>query len=160
MEGYEMDYDLEEPADQEESGWQEEETESEEIDSDGTETEPDQEDVADQEEDPEEEEPEDGTDDTVQDPEEEPEEEPAEEEEDSGQETVSGNDLVVSGDVIVLPEEYDFSTLGGEPADTESIVQAVEKQSDIMTAGFTCTCFMLGVLAGALVIAGFRLRRV
>ncbi len=49
---------------------------------------------------------------------------------------------------------------GGEPADTESIVRAVEEQSDIMTAGFTCTCFMLGVLAGALVIAGFRLRRV
>ena len=160
MEGYEMDYGLEEPADQEESGWQEEETEPEEFDSDGTETEPDREDVADQEEDPEEEQPEDGTDDTVQDPEEEPEEEPVEEEEDPGQETVSGNDLVVSGDVIVLPEEYDFSTLGGEPADTESIVQAVEKQSDIMTAGFTCTCFMLGVLAGALVIAGFRLRRV
>ena len=152
MEGYEMDYGLEEPADQEESGWQEEETEPEEIDLDGTETEPvepDQEEAADQEEDQSEEQ-----------PEEEPEKEPAEEEEDPGQETVSGNDLVVSGDVIVLPEEYDFSTLGGEPADTESIVQAVEKQSDIMTAGFTCTCFMLGVLAGALMIAGFRLRRV
>ncbi|MDE6601347.1 MAG: hypothetical protein K2K90_04120 [Lachnospiraceae bacterium] len=149
-----MDYGLEEPADQEE------ETGPEEIDSDGTETEPDQEDVADQEEDPAEGQPEEGTDETVRDPEEEPEEEPAGEEGDPGQETVSGNDLVVSGDVIVLPEEYDFSTLGGEPADTESIVQAVEKQSDIMTAGFTCTCFMLGVLAGALVIAGFRLRRV
>lgn len=152
MEGYEMDYGLEEPADQEEPGWQEEETEPEEIDLDGTETEPvepDQEEAADQEEDQSEEQ-----------PEEEPEKEPAGEEEDPGQETVSGNDLVVSGDVIVLPEDYDLSTLGGEPADTGSIVQAVEKQSDIMTAGFTCTCFMLGLLAGAVLIAGFRLRRV
>ena len=62
--------------------------------------------------------------------------------------------------MIVFPEDYDLSALGGEPADTESIVQAVEKQGDIMTAGFTCTCFMLGILAGALVIAGFLLRRV
>ena len=92
--------------------------------------------------------------------EEEPEEEP-------GQETASGNDLSVSGndsaaggDVNVFPEDYDLSAPEGELPDTESIVQAVEKQGDIMTAGFTCTCFMLGVLAGALVITGFRVRRV
>ena len=87
----------------------------------------------------------------------EPEEPEQEELED---ETVSGNDLIVGGDVIIFPEDYDLATLGTEPADTASIVQAVERQTDIMTAGFTCTCFMLGVLAGALVIAGFRLRRV
>lgn len=99
--------------------------------------------------------------------EENPSEEPVEEIGDPNQETVSGNDLtvsgndlVVSGDVIVFPEGYDLSALGGEPADTESIVQAVERQTEVMTAGFTCTCFMLGILAGALVIAGFRLRRV
>lgn len=163
MEEYETDYDLEESVDQEEVAAEPEETELEEPGLEETEVEPeelDQEESSEPEEDPEEEQPEDGADEIVQNPEEEPEEEPAEEEEDPGQETVSGNDLVVSGDVIVLPEEYDLSTLGGEPADTESIVQAVEKQSDIMTAGFTCTCFMLGVLAGAVLIAGFRLRRV
>lgn len=152
MEEYETDYDLEEPADQEEVAAEPEETEPEEPDPEETETEPgepDQEGSAEQEEPPAEEQPEDGADEIVQDPEEEPD-----------QETVSGNDLVVSGDVIVFPEEYDLSALGGEPADTESIVQAVEKQSDIMTAGFTCTCFMLGLLAGAVLIAGFRLRRV
>lgn len=160
MEGYETDYDLEEQADQEEVTVEPEETEPEEPDPEETETEPeepDQEGSAEQEEPPVEEQPED---ETVQDPEEGQEEETAAEEEEPDQETVSGNDLVVSGDVIVFPEEYDLSALGGEPADTESIVQAVEKQSDIMTAGFTCTCFMLGLLAGAVLIAGFRLRRV
>ncbi len=159
MEGYETVYDLEEPADQEETITEPEpeETEPEEAEQEGPEAEPEEPEPESEpgileegaaEEQPEEE-PEDGT-----------EEEPAAEEEEPDQETVSGNDLIVSGDVIVFPEDYDLSTLGGEPADTESIVQAVEKQSDIMTAGFTCTCFMLGILAGALVIAGFRLRRV
>lgn len=159
MEGYETVYDLEEPADQEETITEPEpeETEPEEAEQEGPEAEPEEPETEPEpgileegaaEEQPEEE-PEDGT-----------EEEPAAEEEEPDQETVSGNDLIVSGDVIVFPEDYDLSTLGGEPADTESIVQAVEEQSDIMTAGFTCTCFMLGILAGALVIAGFRLRRV
>lgn len=163
MEGYETDYGLEGPADQEEVTVEPEETEPEESDPEETETEPgepDQEGSAEQEGPPAEEQPEDGTDETVQDPEEGQEEEPAAEAEDPDQETVSGNDLIVSGDVIVFPEDYDLSTLGGEPADTGSIVQAVERQSEIMTAGFTCTCFMLGLLAGAVLIAGFRLRRV
>lgn len=158
MEGYETDHDLEELADQEEVTVEPEETEPEESDPEETGTEPgepDQEGSAEQEDSPAEDQPEDGTDETVQDPEEEP-----EEGEEPDQETVSGNDLVVSGDVIVFPEDCDLSALGGEPADTESVVQAVEKQSDIMTAGFTCTCFMLGLLAGAVLIAGFRLRRV
>lgn len=72
-------------------------------------------------------------------------------------ETVSGNDIVISGDVVVFPEGYDP---GSEQFDTESIVQAIEKQDEILTAGFACTCFMLGILAGAMIIAGFRLRRV
>lgn len=163
MEGYETDYDPEELVEQEETAAEPEETELKEPETEETEVEPeeaDQEESAEQEEEPAEEQPEDGTDETIQDPEEESKEESAAEEEEPEQETVSGNDLVVSGDVIVFPEEYDLSTLGGEPADTESIVQAVEKQSEIMTAGFTCTCFMLGLLAGAVLIAGFRLRRV
>lgn len=158
MEGYETVYDLEEPAgelgpeQQEEEAEQEEDAGLEEV------TEPEE---AEQEEDtgPEQQGEEAGQEENTE-PEEEPEEEP-------GQETASGNDLSVSendsaagGDVTVSSEDYDLSAPGGELPDTESIVQAVEKQGDIMTAGFTCTCFMLGVLAGALVITGFRVRRV
>lgn len=152
MEGYEMDYAPEEPADQEQ---EETITEPEESapEEEPEETESGEPEEAEPEEDQAEEQPEDGETGDVTDTEEEPTEEPE-------QETVSGNGLVVSGDVVIFPEEYDLTRLGGEPADTESIVQAVERQSDIMTAGFTCTCFMLGVLAGALVIAGFQLRRV
>lgn len=84
-------------------------------------------------------------------------EEPAEE---SKEETASGNDIVIRGDAVIFPEEYDLSVLESEQVDTEAIVQAIEAQSYNMTAGFACTCFMLGVLAGAMIIAGFRLRRV
>lgn len=171
MEGDETDYVPEEPADQEQEETitepDSEESAPEEPEQAETEEEPEKTETgepeeAGQEEDPAEEQPEDGeTGDAADaDTEDGTEEEPAEEPEEPDQETVSGNDLVVSGDVIVFPEDYDLSALGGEPADTESIVQAVERQTDIMTAGFTCTCFMLGVVAGALVIAGFRLRRV
>lgn len=94
------------------------------------------------------------------DPEEEAGEEPAEGQEE--EETVSGNDIVIKGDVVVFPEGYEsmMSESGGAQADTEAIVKAIEAQSDNMTAGFACSCFMLGVLAGAMIIAGFRLRRV
>ena len=84
-------------------------------------------------------------------------EEDPEEDLEEDPETVSGNDIVISGDVVVFPEGYDP---GSEQLDTESIVQAIEKQDEILIAGFACTCFMLGVLAGAMIIAGFRLRRV
>lgn len=144
MEEYETDYDLEEEtADLEdtEGSYQEEPEED-----------PDES----QEEETGEEQPEEESGETEADPEDEATEEDPEED----PETVSGNDLVISGDVIVFPEGYYLSDLEGEQLDVEPIVQAIEKQSDIMTAGFTCTCFMLGILAGALVITGFRLRRV
>ena len=176
MEELETGYDPEEPADQEEEITepeeegpeqpeadqeetepagpdQEEDTETEDTEPEETEPEETEPEEAEPDGNPEEEEPEDGAYDTVTDAEEEPEEEPE-------QETVSGNDPAGSGDVIIFPEDYDLSTPGGEREDAGSIVQAVERQSDIMTAGFTCTCFMLGLLAGAVLIAGFRLRRV
>lgn len=86
-------------------------------------------------------------------------EEPAEE---NQEETVSGNDIVIRGDVVVFPEGYEsvMSESESAPVDTEAIVQAIEVQNDNITAGSACTCFMLGVLAGAMIIAGFRLRRV
>lgn len=144
MEEYETDYDLEEEtADLEdtEGSYQEEPG----LDSDES-----------QEKETGEEQPEEESSESEADPEDEATEEDPEED----SETVSGNDLVISGDVIVFPEGYALSDLHGEQLDTESIVQAIEKQDDILTAGFACTCFMLGMLAGAMIIAGFRLRRV
>lgn len=164
MEGYETDYAPEEPADQDETITEPEpeESEPEEPEQEELETEPEE--LETEPETPEkgaaEEQPEEEPEETDAEPEDGTEEEAAGETEEPEDETVSGNDLIVGGDVIVFPEDYDLATLGTEPADTASIVQAVERQTDIMTAGFACTCFMLGVLAGALVIAGFRLRRV
>ncbi len=90
------------------------------------------------------------------------EEETGEEQTEEGQEeeTVSGNDIVIRGDAVIFPEGYDLAMSEGGQADTEALVQAIEAQNENMTAGFACTCFMLGVLAGAMIIAGFRLRRV
>lgn len=147
MEGYEEVYAPEETADQEEAVQEGTGTDPEEPEADQDES---------REEETGEEQPEEEAGETGADPEEEVTEEDPEED----PETVSGNDLVVRGDVVIFPEGYSFPAPEGEPTDTESVVQAVERQSDIMTAGFTCTCFMLGVLAGALVITGFRLGRV
>ena len=164
MEEYEVDYGPEEPADQEETVTEPEpeESEPEEPEQEELETEPEEPET--ESEMPEkgaaEEQPEEESEETDAEPEDGTEEGAAGETEEPEDETVSGNELVVGGDVIIFPEDYDLSALGTEPADTASIVQAVERQTDIMTAGFACTCFMLGVLAGALVMAGFRLRRV
>ena len=152
MEGYETVYDLEEPAG---------EPEPEELEAEQIETEPagpeHLEEEAEQEEDawPEQQGEEAGQEENT-----EPEEEPGQETASGNDLSVSGNDSAVGGDVTVSPEDYDLSAPGGELPDTESIVQAVERQMDVTAAGFTCTCFMLGVLAGALVITGFRVRRV
>lgn len=151
MEEYETDYDLEEEASDQEGEEESYQEGSEENLDENPEEESEEEQLEDQ--------PEEEAGETEADPEEATGEDPVEDLEEDP-ETVSGNDLVISGDVIVFPEGYDLSGLEGEQLDVEQIVQAIERQSDIMTAGFTCTCFMLGILAGALVMTGFRLRRV
>ncbi len=90
------------------------------------------------------------------------EEETVEGTEEEETESVSGNDIVIKGDVVVFPEGYEpvMSEVESALEDTEAIVQAIETQNDIIKAGSACTVFMLGVLAGAMIIAGFRLRRV
>lgn len=165
MEEYETEYDQEvsedlDSTEQEDAVTGSEETDQEEAGADPEETEQDGEDP---EEDPEEatgeEQPGTEADGTAEDQDEEAGEEPAEGRED---ETVSGNDIVIKGDVVVFPEGYEpvMSESEGVRADTEAIVQAIEAQNDNMTAGFACTCLMLGVLAGSMIISGFRLRRV
>lgn len=137
MEEYETGYDLEEEAsDQEEESYQEEpeadpeeETGEEQLEADESEENLEEESVD-------------------QDSEENLEEDP---------ETVSGNDIVISGDVVVFPEGFDP---GSEQLDAESIVQAIEEHNENITAGLVCVCFLLGVLVGAIIITGLRLRRV
>lgn len=157
MEGYETVYDLEEPAGEPEP----EELEAEQIETEPAEPEQPEEEAgpeeSGQEEDPG---PEQQGEEAGQEENTEPEEEPGQETASGNDLSVSGNDSAASGDVNVFPEDYDLSAPGGELPDTESIVQAVERQTDVTAAGFTCTCFMLGFLAGALVITGFRVRRV
>ncbi|MDE6661704.1 MAG: hypothetical protein K2K46_00020 [Lachnospiraceae bacterium] len=40
------------------------------------------------------------------------------------------------------------------------LIEAMERQNDILYAGFMSTLFILGVILGVLVMHGFRLRRV
>lgn len=155
MEGYEEVYDQETAAEQEVT----ESAESEPSETEAVETEPEE---SDQEEP--------GSEEDGADPEEETGEEQTETEsveDGSGEsqeetESVSGNDIVIKGDVVVFPEGYEpvVSEVESALEDTEAIVKAIETQNDIIKAGSACTVFMLGVLAGAMIIAGFRLRRV
>lgn len=166
MEEYETDYDQEVSEDPDGTEQEDGVTGLEEIDQEETGTDLDgtEQEEADPEEDLEEEAGEEQsgteTDGTAEDQEEEAGDGPVEGQEEA--ETVSGNDIVIKGDVVVFPEGYESLMSESEStlADAEAIVKAIEAQSDNMTAGFACTCFMLGVLAGAMIIAGFRLRRV
>ncbi|MCM1266811.1 MAG: hypothetical protein NC302_02805 [Bacteroidales bacterium] len=161
MDEYEESYDLEE---QYETEPDEAETESEEMNPEETETEPEEPSVEDEtgwDEDQTEERSEDDGQEAAAETENGTEDAAAEgSDKETDEETVSGNELVISGDAVIFPEDYDFSALAADPVDTEPIVQAIEKQNDNMTAGFVCTSFLLGLLAGAMIIAGFRLRRV
>ncbi len=165
MEGYEEVYDQETAAEQEVT----ESAESEPSETEAVETEPeesDQEEPGSEEDgaDPEEETGEEQTEtESVEDGSgESQEEETVEGTEEEETESVSGNDIVIKGDVVVFPEGYEpvMSEVESALEDTEAIVQAIETQNDIIKAGSACTVFMLGVLAGAMIIAGFRLRRV
>lgn len=165
MEGYEEVYDQETAAEQEVT----ESAESEPSETEAVETEPeesDQEEPGSEEDgaDPEEETGEEQTEtESVEDGSgESQEEETVEGTEEEETESVSGNDIVIKGDVVVFPEGYEpvISEVESALEDTEAIVKAIETQNDIIKAGSACTVFMLGVLAGAMIIAGFRLRRV
>lgn len=165
VEGYEEVYDQETAAEQEVT----ESAESEPSETEAVETEPeesDQEEPGSEEDgaDPEEETGEEQTEtESVEDGSgESQEEETVEGTEEEETESVSGNDIVIKGDVVVFPEGYEpvMSEVESALEDTEAIVQAIETQNDIIKAGSACTVFMLGVLAGAMIIAGFRLRRV
>lgn len=117
------------------------------------------------EEEPEESEPEDETE--TSEPEDQPEE--PEPEEQTGEpaddivETVSGNDVVtISGNAVIFPEDFDLSLLGSSnesSVDQTALIEAVENQSTLLYNVSAAVIFLLGVIAGLLLIHGFRLRR-
>lgn len=97
----------------------------------------------------------------------EPEYDAAEDElEESGElisEIISGNDVVtISGNAVIFPEDFDFSMFQVSP-DGESenlVVDALETQTNLIFGVSAVVIFLLGVIAGILIVHGFRLRRV
>lgn len=78
--------------------------------------------------------------------------------------TVSGNDVVtVSGNAVILPNDFDLSVLGSNnessPVDIDALVQVVENQTQAIYAVSFAVLLLLGVIAGILLVHGFRLRR-
>lgn len=76
----------------------------------------------------------------------------------SGPETVSGNstDYPYSSDMDASTHEAYES----DGTDSLLLVETMERQNDILYAGFMSTLFILGIILGVLIIHGFRLRRV
>lgn len=79
-------------------------------------------------------------------------------------EIISGNDIVtISGNAMIFPEDFDLSLLGGgtesSTGDPDAVIKAIESQSDLLYGISAAMVFLLGVIAGILLIHGFRLRR-
>lgn len=76
----------------------------------------------------------------------------------SGAETVSGN----SADYPYGSSEDASTHAAYDSGGTDSIllIEVMERQNDILIAGFASIIFILGTILGVLVIHGFRLRRV
>lgn len=76
--------------------------------------------------------------------------------------TVSGNDVVtISGNAVIFPGDFDLSLLGSSESsvDQTALIEAVENQSTLLYNVSAAVIFLLGVIAGLLLIHGFRLRR-
>lgn len=78
-------------------------------------------------------------------------------------ETVSGNDIItISGNSVIFPEDFDLSLLGSgneSNVDQTALIEAIENQSAMLYNVSAAVIFLLGVIAGILLIHGFRLRR-
>lgn len=83
---------------------------------------------------------------------------------DQTDDTVSGNDVItISGNAVIFPEDFDLSQLSSNESSTgdlTAVADMLETQNNNITAGFACVSFLLGLLAGAIIVSGFRLRRV
>ncbi len=83
---------------------------------------------------------------------------------DNSDTTVSGNDIItISGNAVIFPEDFDLSLLSGSAessmCDAGTVVDAIKNQTDLIYSASAAAIFLLGVIAGILLIQGFRLRR-
>ena len=95
---------------------------------------------------------------------------PAEEDEETGiteepetesEEGSSPSDVVtISGNAIILPEGYDFTSFASSTESEDAVVQAIKEQTTYLNCGFVTVSFLLGVIIGSVLIYNFRLRRV
>ena len=76
----------------------------------------------------------------------------------SGPETVSGNSTDYPYSSIADASTHEAYETG--ESGSLLLIEAMERQNDILYAGFMSTLFILGVILGVLIIHGFRLRRV
>ena len=79
--------------------------------------------------------------------------------------SVSGNDTVtVSGNAVIFPEDFDFSMFSvGDPdslTGLDALIEAETYQTEVICSVSVGIMFFLGIIAGILLIHGFRLRRV
>lgn len=74
----------------------------------------------------------------------------------------TGSYITVSGNTAVFPDGYDTAALPAaySSADSDALVQAAAEQTDILRGGFLAVSLFVGVLLGAVLVNGFRLRRV
>ena len=79
--------------------------------------------------------------------------------------SVSGNDIVtISGNAVIFPEDFDFSMFSGsDPSGLtglDALIEAETFQTEVICSVSVGIMFLLGIIAGILLIHGFRLRRV
>ena len=84
-----------------------------------------------------------------------------EEPETESEEGSSPSDVVtISGNAIILPEGYDFTSFASSTESEDAVVQAIKEQTTYLNCGFATVSFLLGVIIGSVLIYNFRLRRV
>ena len=84
-----------------------------------------------------------------------------EEPETESEEGSSPSDAVtISGNAIILPEGYDFTSFASSTESEDAVVQAIKEQTTYLNCGFATVSFLLGVIIGSVLIYNFRLRRV
>ena len=79
--------------------------------------------------------------------------------------SVSGNDTVtVNGNAVIFPEGFDFSMFSGSdpdgPSSLDALIEAEALQTEVICSASVGIMFLLGLIAGILLVHGFRLRRV
>lgn len=74
--------------------------------------------------------------------------------------SLSSDAVTISGNAIILPEGYDFTSFASSTESEDAVVQAIKEQTTYLNCGFATVSFLLGVIIGSVLIYNFRLRRV